>query len=288
MIYSMTGYANKVFQASNFTLQVDIRSVNQRFLDISIKCAEELKIFEHQIREKITAAIRRGKVDLRIHIQEQISANNELNFEVLNHYTQIASQIKQYIPQAQLTDITQIINLPGVLSSTVTDVGLLKESLFDEISLLINELQASQAVEGNKLESILNDKLEKMGKIIFQAQQSMLTIRHSYKDKLKQKLMEALGEAINNETRFQQEFAYYCQKIDVDEELSRLLAHIKMFQDILKAGGQVGKRLDFLTQEMHREANTFGAKSAALETTVQAVELKVLIEQVKEQVQNIM
>lgn len=288
MIYSMTGYANKVFQIGTTTLQIDIRSVNQRFLDLNIKCPEEFKTIEHEIREKITSVITRGKVDLRIHYHEHDTNKTELNIGALKHYINLTEQIKNFVPHAKLENISQIITLPGILSVKTLDLESIKDDLLGEVKTLVTELQGSQFLEGKNLSEVLLDKINQIETIITNASHLMPSIRQNYQNKLKQKLLDTLAEAVNNEQRFLQEFAYFCQKIDIDEELSRLSSHTKAFRDLLAKGGTIGKRLDFLTQEMHREANTFGAKSAALETTTQAIELKVLIEQIKEQVQNIM
>lgn len=288
MIYSMTGYANQVFQIGTTTLQIDIRSVNQRFLDLNIKCPEEFKTLEHDIREKITSVISRGKIDLRIHYHEHDTNNTELNLDVLRHYINLADKIKEFIPDAKLDNISEIVGLPGILSVKTLDLEAIKEDLLVAVKTLVTELQQSQLLEGQKLSEILLDKINQIDGIVTNAMTLIPSIRQSYQDKLKQKLFDTLAESATNEPRFLQEFAYFCQKIDVDEELSRLYSHIKAFRGLLSIGGAVGKKLDFMTQEMHREANTFGAKSAALETTAHAIELKVLIEQIKEQVQNIM
>jgi uncharacterized protein (TIGR00255 family) len=288
MIYSMTGYANKVFQIGTTTLQVDIRSVNQRFLDLTIKCPEEFKVLEHDIREKITAIVSRGKIDLRIHYHEHDTDKTQLNIDVLKHYISLADQIKELLPQANLENIGQILSLPGMLNVKTLDIEAIKGDFLTQISVLTSELQDSQLVEGYKLADILLDKINQIEKIVESAMNLMPSIRQNYQNRLKQKLLDTLADVANNEQRFLQEFAYFCQKIDVDEELSRLGSHTKAFRDLLVKGGAIGKRLDFMTQEMHREANTFGAKSAALETTTHAIELKVLVEQIKEQVQNIM
>ncbi|MCC2624975.1 MAG: YicC family protein [Burkholderiales bacterium] len=288
MIYSMTGYANKVFQIGTTTLQVDIRSVNQRFLDLTIKCPEEFKALEHDIREKITAIVSRGKIDLRIHYNEHDTDKAQLNIDALKHYIGLTEQIKEFLPQANLENINQILTLPGILNVKTVDIESIKGSFLTQISTLTSELQESQLIEGYKLADILLDKVNHIEKIVQSASNIIPTVKEAYKNRLKQKLLDVLADVENNEQRFSQEFAYFCQKIDVEEELSRLGAHTKAFRDLLIKGGAIGKKLDFMTQEMHREANTFGSKSAALETTTHAIELKVLIEQIKEQVQNIM
>jgi len=155
MIYSMTGYANKVFQIGTTTLQVDIRSVNQRFLDLTIKCPEEFKVLEHDIREKITAIISRGKIDLRIHYHEHDTNKTQLNVDALKHYIDLSEQIKQLLPQAKLENISQVITLPGILNIKTLDIESIKSDFLAEISALTTELQASQLTEGYKLSDIL-------------------------------------------------------------------------------------------------------------------------------------
>ena len=238
---------------------------------------------------KINSKINRGKVDLRIFHSDTNngSSKTQLNKNVLEHYIAISCQIQQYLPQAKLENICNMLHLPGILQHDTLDIVAVEKLLVSQIEQLVDELIASQQSEGEKLQSILHDKLNQIEQITNQAFDLLPNIKESYREKLKNKLFEALGEAMNNEQRFSQEFAFFCQKIDVDEELSRLKAHIKQFRDLLKNGGLIGKKIDFVTQEMHREANTFGAKSAALETSHQAVELKVLIEQIREQIQNI-
>lgn len=288
MIYSMTGYANTVCHIGNLSLQIDIRSVNQRFLDLSIKCPEEFRFLEQDIREKITAVISRGKIDVRIHHCEHDASKTELNIAVLQQYVHLAKQIQEFVPLAKLDNICQIITLPGILNCKALDTESIKKHFPDKVKELVAELHASQLIEGKKLAEILLDKIRQIEIIVEHAQSIIPGIRQNYQERLKQKLLDTLADVVNNEQRFLQEFTYFCQKIDVDEELTRLGSHIKMFSDLLTQGGAVGKKLDFITQEMHREANTFGAKSAALETTTHAIELKLLIEQIKEQVQNIM
>jgi uncharacterized protein (TIGR00255 family) len=289
MIYSMTGYANRTIQVDNTLLQIDVRSVNHRFFELSVKCPDELRSLEQLIREKINHKINRGKIDLRIFHNDTNNGTlkTQLNKNILEHYISISSQIQQYLPQAKLESICNILHLPGILQHDTLDIATVEKLLVSEIEKLADELVISQQSEGEKLQSILLDKLNQIESIVIQALALMPKIKEVYRDKLKVKLFEALGEAMNNEQRFSQEFAFFCQKIDVDEELTRLQAHIKQFRDLLKTGGLIGKKIDFVTQEMHREANTFGAKSAALETSNQAVELKVLVEQIREQIQNI-
>jgi uncharacterized protein (TIGR00255 family) len=289
MIYSMTGYANRTLHTPAISIQMDIRSVNHRFFDLTLKLPDEFKGLETALRDTISSKIKRGKLDLRINCTnlDEAAIQLTLNQALFQGYLSITEQIKQHLPEVQTPSIAEILNFPGILSRTTLDVDRLQPLLLVEVELLSNELLLSQQAEGQKLAVMLKHKIQQLEQILNQAQQILPSILTNYRLKLKQKLIDALGEALVNEQRFQQEFAYFCQRIDVDEELSRLSAHLRQFHTLLNDGGIVGKKIDFLIQEMHREANTFGAKSVALDTTQLSVELKVLIEQIKEQIQNI-
>ncbi len=287
MIYSMTGYANRNLHLGDVLLQIDIRSVNHRFLDLTLKCPEEFKCLEQELREIIAQRISRGKLDLRINVQEIQTSNFNINQKLLFRYAELSKQILQQIPEVGCGTTTEIISIPGMLIKNSLDIETLKPNLLKETDLLILDLLNSQMAEGEKLQQILTLKAQQMNGILHQSREILPTVTDSYKNKLRQKLLDALGDPTLNEQRFQQEFVYFCQKIDVDEELSRLEAHLKQFNHLLNGGGSVGKKIDFLIQEMHREANTFGAKSISITTTNYSLELKVLIEQMKEQIQNI-
>lgn len=289
MIYSMTGYANRQILLANTTLNIEIKSVNHRFLDLTIKCPEEMRQIEYLFREKINSKIPRGKVELKISIKDSSSTNFSLNLneEAFNKYIDIAKKIQTQIPDIKQASIVEVLNINGMIMHDSIEMEKIQAVLLTEISQLITDLELSQATEGSKLANVILEKISKIEKIIESTINLLPKILISHKEKLHQKLIEALGEITVNEQRFSQEFVYFCQKIDVDEELDRLNSHIKQFKEILAKGGAVGKKIDFITQEMHREANTLGSKSVAIDTTQSAIELKVLIEQIREQVQNI-
>ncbi len=290
MLFSMTGYANKTIQLSNFSLQIDIKSVNHRYFDLTIKSPEEFKTHEQYIREIIAKKIVRGKMELRIHLKESANSTTtiNLNHEIFAQYQNLERSMLEQNPQARPLSIAEILRLPSVLNQNTYPVEEIQQILIAEIPQLITELNLSQSREGEKLSEIINEKLVQIKKLIDIAKLELPNLIQAYQIKLRTKLQEALGDATLNEQRLQQEFAYFCQKIDVIEEIERLNAHVAEFIDLLKHGGAIGKKLDFISQEMHREANTFGAKSVALETSKISIELKVLIEQIREQIQNIM
>ncbi|RTL13253.1 MAG: YicC family protein [Neisseriaceae bacterium] len=290
MIYSMTGYAANQIQINSATIQLEIKSVNHRFLDITIKSAEEFKSLENQLRTLMAQYINRGKIDIKLFLKDNQSQNNtlELNHELLQKYLNLMTQIEKYgISQAPLT-IPQILSIPGILSQTQFTTDEIQEPLLTEFSVLLSKFVQTQSIEGEKLQQLLSSRLTQIAEVVTQIKPLLGKVTAEYQTKLKQRLAEFMRESEINDARLQQELAFFCQKMDVSEELDRLQAHVNEFNALLNKGGQIGKRLDFICQEMHREANTFGSKSVAIETTQKAVDLKVLIEQIREQVQNIM
>ncbi|MBX9597839.1 MAG: YicC family protein [Burkholderiales bacterium] len=290
MIYSMTGYAANPIQINSATIQLEIKSVNHRFLDITIKSAEEFKPLENQLRTLISQHISRGKIDIKLFLKENHNHNStlKLNHELLKKYLSLVTQIEEYgISQAPLT-IPQILAIPGILSQAQFEADEIQEPLLAEFAVLLTKFVQTQSIEGDKLQQLLSSRLEQIAEIVTQIKPILNNIITEYQAKLKQRLAEFMQESEVNDARLQQELAFFCQKMDVSEEIDRLQAHVNEFNALLQKGGQIGKRLDFICQEMHREANTFGSKSVAIETTQKAVDLKVLIEQIREQVQNIM
>ena len=290
MIYSMTGYAANQGQKNSATIQLEIKSVNHRFLDITIKSAEEFKPLENQLRTLIAQYINRGKIDIKLFLKDNQSQNNtlELNHTLLQKYLSLITQIEEYgINQAPLT-APQILAIPGILSQAQFAADEIQEPLLAEFAALLTNFVQTQSIEGDKLQQLLDSRLKQITEIVVQIKPLLGKVTSEYQIKLKQRLAEFIHESEINDARLQQEFAFFCQKMDVSEEIDRLQAHVNEFNALLNKGGQIGKRLDFICQEMHREANTFGSKSVAIETTQKAVDLKVLIEQIREQVQNIM
>lgn len=290
MIYSMTGYASSNLQINSISLQLELKSVNHRFIDISIKTNDEFKALENIVRTTLSEQIARGKIDFKCFIKEspQQSKKLILKDELLNQYIQMIEQINLQTKNPAPISATEILALPGIFQQPDIDVEALQAELLSAISSLIVSYKATQASEGEKLRQVIQQRLNEIQKIIEDTVPQLKLITAEYKEKLKQRLTEALDESNLSDTRLQQEFAFFCQKIDIQEELDRLGAHVKEFNKLITKGGAIGKRLDFICQEMNREANTFGSKSIAVEITQKAVDLKVLIEQIREQVQNIM
>lgn len=290
MIYSMTGYATQTLQINSVLIQMEIKSVNHRFLDITIKSAEEFRPLETHIRNIIGKKITRGKIDIKLFTKEDKDGipNISLNHALLKQYLKIIQEVKAQLSPNSTISITEILSIPGILSGQTLELENLESNILDGFTNLVNDFHKTQAIEGEKLEHFLNTRLDEMSEIVKLSVPLVREVADEYRKKLLQRLQEILQSIEINDARFQQEFAFFCQKIDVSEELDRLNAHISEFKNLLTKGGSSGKRLDFICQEMHREANTFGSKSVSIPTTQKVVELKVLIEQIREQVQNIM
>jgi len=290
MIYSMTGYANRSFTFGDRIFQIEIKAVNHRFFDFSLKCNDEIKSIENEIREKVNNKISRGKIDFRIAEQTMFdeSHNLEINQQLLIQYTKLIEQVRQHIPDSPSATFAEIMNLPGVIVKRSLNTATIYPLIIAETELAVNDLIKSQLIEGEKLKIVLLNKIETIEQILINIKKVLPEVIDNYKNKLKTKISEIIGDCSVNDVRFQQEYAYFCQKIDVDEEIARIESHLKQFVNLVNGDGMVGKKIDFLIQEMHREANTFGSKSISIITTNYAVELKVLIEQLREQIQNIL
>ncbi|MDD3267028.1 MAG: YicC family protein [Burkholderiales bacterium] len=291
MIYSMTGYANKNLQLNGTTLQLEIKSVNHKFADITIKTNDSLKALETTIRNIIIQEINRGKVDFKCFVKETQNEipQLELNQKVLEKYLSILQEVNTICGNSTHTSPIELLKLPGVINNNQElEAESIQLELIDAIKKLLFSFKETQSSEGSKIQTMIEDRLIQISEIIKDAIEIVEISINEYKDKLKTRLIEAIGDSAISDSRLQQEFAFFCQKSDINEEIDRLTAHINEVQQLLKKGGYIGKRLDFICQEMNREANTFGSKSISIAATQKAVNLKVLIEQIREQVQNIM
>jgi uncharacterized protein (TIGR00255 family) len=287
MIYSMTGFAVAQSDLAAGTLVVEMRSVNHRYLELHLRIDDALRVFEPQVREAIAARLGRGKVELRASLitPSGASAPAELSADVLDQLARLSASVQQRFPQSRPLSVADILRWPGVLATQQISADALQTHLLAALNQVIAELTASRAREGEKLAAIILERVVQMEALVARVRPLLPALLRTYQEKLTSRLQEALQAA--DEGRIHQELALYAQKIDVDEELGRLTTHLQEVRRVLAAGGAVGKRLDFLMQELNREANTLGSKSVSSETSQASMELKVLIEQIREQVQNI-
>ena len=283
----MTGYASQEYNTSGGILLLELRSVNHRYLELQLKLDDNCRGFEATVRELIQAKLGRGKVDCRLSLVRNITADSasQLNHSVLQQIAENAKTAAQYFPHTQPVNMLEILQMPGVISTAALDAEALETDLKTVLNTVLQDLIAAKSREGEKLRTIILDRLQEIEGLVAKVKPMMPALVNQYQEKLTAKLREA--HASNDDERIRQEMVLFVQRIDVDEELVRLSSHIAEVKRILNASAAAGKRLDFLMQEMNREANTLGSKSVAIETSQISMELKVLIEQMREQIQNI-
>ena len=306
-VYSMTGYASTLVAASvssldsggapsigGPSLSVELRSVNGRFLDLSFKLPEELRGLEPALRDMLSAALRRGKVEMRLLLQRETdTAWPDPAAEAMTRLAQLQSAVRRALPDARALSVSEVLNLcKSGTAAAATDA----DALLAARQCLAAMLEA-RSREGDKLVLMLRERISRLRELARQAEPLIPAVVQRQQQRFLERWREAMATAggggaaaISEESsreRALNEATAFAIRIDVAEELSRLGAHLSEIERLLDGGGELGKRLDFLIQELHREANTLGAKSAALELTGVSVEMKVLIEQMREQVQNI-
>lgn len=285
--HSMTGFAAVQRETPNGTLMIELRSVNSRYLELQVKMEDSLRVFEPQIRERVSAKLSRGKVECRVNLVAPVGRvpAASLNEPALDQAMQLSEQILRRFPQSRPLSVADILRLPGVVLTEEFSTESLGEEINTTLDAALVEMQASREREGAKLATLILDRATQMEVLVEKVKPLMPALIAAYGEKLNAKMRELLADA--DEARIHQELVMFAQKIDVDEELGRLSTHLQELRRILSGSGAVGKRLDFLMQEFNREANTLGSKSVSHETSQVSMELKVLIEQMREQVQNI-
>jgi uncharacterized protein (TIGR00255 family) len=285
MIYSMTGYASASQDLPTGSLAAELKSVNGRYLDVQFRLPEELRAAEPALRELIQARVARGKVECRVAVTPSVGAAPQLavNEALLAALGEASHKVRAAIRDAQPLSVGEVLNWPGVLGDDRS--AALREACIGLMQKLLEEFTATRAREGGKLAGMLTERTGRMSALLESIGPKLPEAIAAYQEKLAVRLREALGES--NEERIRQEMALFGVKADVAEELGRLGAHLEEVRRVLKAGGSVGKRLDFLMQELNREANTLGSKSVSKELSDASLEMKLLIEQMREQVQNL-
>jgi uncharacterized protein (TIGR00255 family) len=287
MIYSMTGYGVAAREFAWGVLNVELRSVNHRYLDIQFRLPDELRGMEPQLREMLSARMTRGKVDCRIALSVAAGARRlpEVNVELLRQLVALDAAVRKALPDAASLGAADILRWPGMLGTEELPLEEVQSGCRELMQAALETFVAARAREGEKLSTLLLERAATIGARLGEVLPRMPQVLAAFKEKLGTRLKEAMVN--DDDERIRQEVTLFANRIDVDEELSRLNAHISELRSILDAGGAVGKRLDFLMQELNREANTLGSKSVDLAVTQAAMDLKLLIEQMREQVQNI-
>ncbi len=286
MIFSMTGFARKELKAEWGTAAWEIRSVNQRYLETFYRIPENFRALEPVLRERLRKKLNRGKVEcaLRINFSEANNTEFTINKELAKQLID-ASQWMISSGADGAINPTDILRWPGVMNTVEADMDSIQQSLLSLFNETVEDFMAARASEGENMKVLIEQRLEAIEQEASNVNEQMPAILEWQKDRIRNKFKEAQIDLDDN--RVEQEMILIAQKSDVAEEIDRLRSHVSETTKILKKGGAIGRRLDFMMQEFNREANTLGSKSINSEVTQSAVELKVLIEQMREQIQNI-
>jgi uncharacterized protein (TIGR00255 family) len=286
-IFSMTGYASASCDVGHAVVNLELKSVNSRYLDVGFRLSEELRFLEMPLRERIAERTARGKVECRGYLQGQGSAARSMqaNLALLGELAQLEMTVRANLPEAAPLSVAEVLRWPGVLDEPGRDAEATQAKVLASFADLLGEFSASREREGARLAAVLSEKIAQMRNIVRDVGPRVPLAIAAYQERLAGKLREAV--AALDEDRIRQEVGVFAAKIDVAEEIARLQTHLAEAERVLNKGGAVGKRLDFLTQELNREANTLASKSVSAEVTAAALELKLLIEQFREQVQNL-
>ncbi|MCC8373171.1 MULTISPECIES: YicC/YloC family endoribonuclease [Photorhabdus] len=286
MIRSMTAFARRDIKSEWGNAAWELRSVNQRYLETYIRLPEQFRSLEPVIRERIRSRLTRGKVEcnLRFELDSRSQGELILNETLAKQLVNAANWVKQQSNEGEI-DPVDILRWPGVMAAEEQDLDAISTQLLQELDTTLDAFIQSREAEGNALKIMIEQRLDAVIEEVRKVRQQMPEIMQWQRERLQTKLEEAQVQLENN--RLEQELVLLAQRLDVAEELDRLDAHVKETRNILKKKEAVGRRLDFMMQEFNRESNTLASKSINADITNSAIELKVLIEQMREQIQNI-
>ncbi len=287
MICSMTGYAVKTRDLERGTLQLELKSVNSRYLDFHFRVADDFRALEIPLRELLASRLSRGKVECRLSFNPASARADQLqiNRELLAMLRTLGEGVQNEMPAAAPLTVNEILRWPGMFGDQTIDYVDMAPEVLALAKDALADFTATRGREGEKLAAMILDRVASVREIVRTVTPRIPEAQALFADKLRQRLQEALGNASGE--RILQEVAVFATRIDVAEELSRLTAHLDEVERVVKHGGACGKRLDFLMQELNREANTLGSKSALAEVSQASIDLKLLIEQMREQIQNL-
>lgn len=287
MLYSMTGFARQTAESPLGSLTCEVRTVNHRYLDVQFRLPEELRPKELELRQMIGASLHRGKVECGLHFRRTNNDETELhlNRELVAQIGARAEELGKLLPAVSPLDPVDVLRWPGVIEESEVDT----EPLYDEAKKILNqtiaELSEMRASEGARIGAMIEARCKEIAGIAETVRERLPEVLAAVRKRQHERIEKLDVDA--DPARLETELALIAQKLDVHEELDRLDSHVSEIRKVVKSGEPVGRRLDFLMQELNREANTLGSKSADAETTKAAVDLKVLIEQMREQIQNI-
>jgi uncharacterized protein (TIGR00255 family) len=287
MIKSMTAFANSEARIGSLTINCELRSVNHRYCDISFKLPERLRFLEVSLHSAMKAKIRRGKIECSLNYKKDPDnqAQFNLNISAVEALLTATTTIEVLMDQPISFSALAVLAFPGIQKEIDFDDSYLKTEVSLLVTTALMRMMDAREREGIKLKTLLEQRCQKISYYLLTAHQRMPQVLQLIRDKITEKINELSIKP--NIDRFEQEMVFMMQKLDVSEELERLETHITEVSRVLQQQDPVGRRLEFLMQEMNREANTLGAKSADIKMTQISIELKVLIEQMREQIQNI-
>jgi uncharacterized protein (TIGR00255 family) len=287
MIRSMTGFARRERQGVWGTLSCELRTVNHRYLEVSLRLPDELKALDNEIRQVIAASLRRGKVDANIYLKSAAGNQRalELDLNLLNEVIGRVQEVRERIQDTAAVSPLDLLRWPGVVREAEMDAAPIIAAALELAREALSELNETRQREGQRIRELLLARCTAMRAQTQSVKLRLPEVSQRLRDRIKDRITQ-LGMAPDNE-RLEQELVMYAHKMDVDEELDRLVGHLDEVQAALNSSEPAGRRLDFLMQELNREANTLSSKSQDSETTKAAVDMKVMIEQMREQIQNV-
>ena len=280
----MTAYAAAERQTAWGTLGCELRAVNHRFLELGTRLPDELRALEPALRERVSARVSRGKLDLTMRLRTDAPHALGVDEAALERLSALVQSLQSRFP-GLTTEVTGLLQLPGVLQGPQVDAEALQAEALALLDEVLAQFLEARRREGDKLAAVIAERVEGIKQVVAQVRAMMPAIREGQRAKLEARVAD-LDQPLDP-GRLEQELVLWLQKLDVEEELDRLDSHIEEIGRVMAADGPVGRRLDFLLQEFNREANTLGSKSVDRRSSQAAVELKVLIDQVREQVQNL-
>jgi len=287
MARSMTAFARQGLAKDWGTLTLELRSVNHRYLDVSMRMPEDFRNLDPTIREKISAKLARGKVDVGLKFSRTEAAAGEiiLDKDLIQQVSNASREIDHILYNPGSVSSLDILRWPGVIKTPELDSSELNSALFELLDTTLNDMLEGREREGEKLANLIQERCQSISDVIVAVKKRLPEIMKIWREKLLARMQGVSVEV--DENRLEQELVIIAQKTDVDEELDRLTTHVTEVERVLNDKKPIGRRLDFLMQELNREANTLGSKSIDTETTKASVDLKVFIEQMREQIQNI-
>lgn len=287
MLNSMTGFAREVAELPFGTLTCELRAVNHRYLDVQFRLPEELRPKEVELRRQIAAAVKRGKVECSLHLRRAFHASDELKLDqqLVRQISARIAELSDLLPETRALDPIDVLRWPGVVQEPEIDTEPLFTSTSELLAATLSALGEMRSNEGGRIADMLETRCVEIIDIAASVKKRMPEVMDTVRSKQRERIDNLNIDA--DPARLETELALIAQKLDIDEELDRLVSHVSEIRAVLGKGEPVGRRLDFLMQELNREANTLGSKSSDTETTKAAVDLKVLIEQMREQIQNV-